>query len=46
MIIIDDYAINADWATKVSSNRIKTVIIADVANRECYCDVLIDQNFG
>lgn len=46
IIIADHYAINANWMKIVASHEVKTVIIDDLANREHYCDILIDQNFG
>ena len=46
IIITDHYAINATWMKIVTNNEIKTVIIDDLANKEYFCDILIDQNFG
>lgn len=46
IIIADHYAIEATWTKIVTDSKIKTVIIDDLANREHFCDILIDQNFG
>lgn len=46
VIIADHYAIDATWMKHVASNDLKKVIIDDLANREHFCDILIDQNFG
>ena len=46
VIIADHYAINAIWTSIVSCQEVKTVVIDDLADREHYCDLLIDQNFG
>ena len=46
VIIADHYAINADWMKIVANQEVKTVIIDDLANREHFCDILVDQNFG
>lgn len=46
IVIADHYAIDANWMKIVSNDDVKTVIIDDLANREHFCDILIDQNFG
>ena len=46
IIVTDHYAINATWSSIVSYEEIKTVVIDDLADREHFCDLLIDQNFG
>ena len=46
IIIADHYAINAAWMKIATNQEVKTVIIDDLANREHFCDILVDQNFG
>ena len=46
IIIADHYAINDTWMKIVANYKVKTVIIDDLANKEHFCDILIDQNFG
>ena len=46
ILIADHYAIDHSWMDLFSGQKIRKVIIDDLANRKHCCDILIDQNFG
>ncbi len=43
-LIVDHYAIDKSWETKVKKHTKKVVVIDDLANREHDSDILLDQN--
>lgn len=44
-LIIDHYAIDAEWEKMMRAYVRKIIVIDDLANRSHDCDILIDQNF-
>ncbi len=44
LLIVDAYALDADWERSVRSQVRSLAVIDDIANRSHDCDVLIDQN--
>lgn len=44
-LIVDHYALDARWETKLRSVSKKIMVIDDVADRQHDCDVLLDQNY-
>lgn len=45
-LIVDHYALDALWETKLQSVYGKLMVIDDLANRKHNCDVLLDQTLG
>lgn len=45
-IIVDHYAIDAGWESRVRKSCIRLMVIDDLANRKHDCDLLLDQNLG
>jgi UDP-2,4-diacetamido-2,4,6-trideoxy-beta-L-altropyranose hydrolase len=43
-LIVDHYKISIDWEIKVKDFVLSVMVVDDLANREHYCDVLLDQN--
>lgn len=46
LTIVDHYGLDATWHRIVSSNCKRIAVIDDLANRNHYCDILIDQTYG
>jgi UDP-2,4-diacetamido-2,4,6-trideoxy-beta-L-altropyranose hydrolase len=44
-IIVDHYALDAEWESSIRSLTDKIMVIDDLANREHDCDILLDQNY-
>lgn len=45
-LVVDHYALHADWERKLSNAVSKIMVIDDLANRAHECALLLDQNFG
>lgn len=45
-IIIDHYSLASDWSRAVFGNKLPTIVIDDLANRELSADLVINQNLG
>ena len=45
-LIIDNYAIDAEWETILEPCAKKIMVIDDLANRKHSCDMLLDQNYN
>jgi len=45
-IIIDHYALDKDWEMRIKDCTKNIMVIDDMANREHFCNVLLDQTFG
>lgn len=45
-IVVDHYALDAHWEKAVSQYCKYIMVIDDLADRQHYCDVLLDQTFG
>lgn len=45
-IIVDHYAIDARWESRVRKSCARLMVIDDLANRNHDCDLLLDQNLG
>jgi len=45
-IIVDHYALDANWLAIIKKCDAKIMVIDDIGNRELICDILIDQNLG
>ena len=45
-LIVDDYAIDAEWETLLQSRAKRIMVIDDLANRKHSCDILLDQNYN
>ena len=45
MLVVDSYAIDERWESRVRSFVQKIMVIDDLANRKHDCDILLDQNF-
>ncbi|MFA5824699.1 MAG: UDP-2,4-diacetamido-2,4,6-trideoxy-beta-L-altropyranose hydrolase [Gallionellaceae bacterium] len=44
-LVVDHYALDADWESALRGMAKKIMVIDDIADREHDCDVLLDQNF-
>ena len=44
-LIVDHYALDRRWETSLRSSVKQILVIDDIADRQHYCDVLLDQNF-
>ena len=44
-LIVDNYKIDSKWEKKVKKYIKKLIVIDDLANRNHYCDIIIDQNY-
>ena len=44
-LIVDNYKIDSKWEKKVKKYIEKLIVIDDLANRNHYCDFIIDQNY-
>lgn len=44
-LIVDNYALDIDWETRLLSKVRHILVIDDIADRQHDCDVLLDQNF-
>ncbi len=45
-LIVDHYAIDSEWETRIRRFAKKLLVIDDLANRLHNCDLLLDQNLG
>jgi UDP-2,4-diacetamido-2,4,6-trideoxy-beta-L-altropyranose hydrolase len=45
-LIVDNYALDANWERILHKKVEKLVVIDDLADREHFCDILIDMNFS
>lgn len=45
-LVVDHYALDINWEVGVLPYCGNLLVIDDLANRQHYCDVLIDQNYG
>lgn len=45
LLIVDHYAINAEWESRLRDLTKKILVIDDLANRSHDCDIILDQNF-
>ena len=45
-IVVDHYAIGAQWEREISVGSRRVMVIDDLANRRHDCDLLLDQNLG
>lgn len=45
-LIVDHYALDAKWESAVSAYAERLMVIDDLADRDHYCDFLLDQNLG
>ncbi len=45
-LIVDHYAIDYIWQSKLKGTYQKLMVIDDLADRQHYCDLLLDQTFG
>jgi UDP-2,4-diacetamido-2,4,6-trideoxy-beta-L-altropyranose hydrolase len=45
-LIVDHYALDAKWESAVSAYAERLMVIDDLADRDHYCDLLLDQNLG
>lgn len=43
-VVVDHYAIGSEWEKQISSYCNRIMVIDDLANRNHYCDILLDQN--
>lgn len=46
LLIVDHYSLDKVWHLQLSSYVTKIIVIDDLANRQYYCDVLIDQTIS
>jgi UDP-2,4-diacetamido-2,4,6-trideoxy-beta-L-altropyranose hydrolase len=45
-VIVDHYLLDARWHSAVRSSARNVLVVDDLANRPCDCDLLLDQTFG
>lgn len=45
-LVVDHYALDADWEAAVLSGRARLLVIDDLADRPHIADILLDQNLG
>ena len=45
-LIVDHYALDAQWEKRTQQYRKKLIVIDDLADRKHLCDLLLDQNLG
>ena len=45
-LIVDSYALNEIWHRKLKLHIKKIVVIDDLSDKNFYCDILLNQNFG
>lgn len=45
-VVVDSYALSAEWETALRRHGAKIMVIDDLADRTHECDVLLDQNFS
>jgi UDP-2,4-diacetamido-2,4,6-trideoxy-beta-L-altropyranose hydrolase len=45
-LIVDHYALDADWQSRLRAHTKNVLVIDDLANRRHECDLLVDQNFS
>jgi len=45
-LIVDHYALDADWQNRLKPYCEKLMVIDDLADRKHQCDILLDQTFG
>ena len=45
-LVVDHYALDAEWERTLSSTMCKIMVIDDLANRTHECAILLDQNLG
>lgn len=45
-LIVDHYALDAQWETSLKAFFIRLLVIDDLADRKHICDLLLDQNLG
>lgn len=45
-LIVDHYALDADWEERMRERAKYILVIDDLADRDHYCDVLLDQNYS
>lgn len=43
-LVVDHYALDAQWEAQMCQHAARLLVIDDLANRRHYCDVLLDQN--
>lgn len=46
LLVVDSYAISAEWENKVRPEVNKIMVIDDLANRRHECDFILDQSYG
>lgn len=45
-LVVDHYALDAEWELKLANHTQRLMVIDDLADRQHQCDVLLDQTFG
>ena len=45
-LVVDHYALWEDWEKNIYNNDFKIMVIDDLADRNHYCNLLLDQNLG
>ena len=45
-LVVDHYAIGAQWERQIEASASHLMVIDDLANRPHFCDLLMDQNLG
>ena len=45
-LVVDHYALEAQWEARLSGHAGRVMVIDDLADREHACDLLLDQNLG
>jgi len=45
-LVVDHYALDAEWERRISKAVGKIMVIDDLADRAHFCDLLLDQNLG
>lgn len=46
LLVLDHYALGAEWVRLAAPRHSATLVIDDLAQREHHCDLLLDQNLG